>query len=153
MSRHRAAQGRREAAVKNLRRLIRLHRSTLDEKRAALGMLERKRADLLARIEMLERSHAAERELAERSLDAAVAYPAYAEGVRHRRKALELAIAELEREIVMARDAVLAAFAELKRFEVTLERKRELMRREASRLEQAKQNELGLAIYRRREGA
>ena len=137
--------------MKDLQRLIRLHKATLDEKRAQLSMLERKRAEILAMIETLDRSHAAERQLAEQSLDAALAYPRYAEGVRHRRKAMALGLAATEREIAVARDAVLAAFAELKRFEVTLERKREQMRREAIRRDQTKQNELGLVMYRRRD--
>lgn len=137
--------------MKNLQRLIRLHKAELDARRAELGVLERRRAEVVGRLSALEREHSAERKLAETSLDAAVAYPAYAEAVRHRKKAFELAIADVDREIVVARDRVLGAFTELKRFELTLDRKREQMRREQTRLEQARQNELGLVIYRRRE--
>ncbi|MGD9536958.1 MAG: flagellar FliJ family protein [Alphaproteobacteria bacterium] len=139
--------------MKSLQRLIRVHKAELDAKRAALGVLERRRAGIVAAIEGLDAELRAERALAETSLDAMVAFPRYAEGVRYRRKLLEHAVADVDREIEAARAAVLAAFTELKRFEVTLERKREAARREALRHEQARQNELGLVMYRRRETA
>ena len=139
--------------IKSLKRLARVHKGELDQRRAALGVIERRRAEVVAVIEGLEQEYRSECALTERSLDAAVAFPRYAEAVRLRRKALELAVAEIDREAEVARAAVLEAFAELKRVEITLEKKLEEERRAGLRRDQAKLDELGLAIYRRRDQA
>lgn len=136
--------------MKSLKRLVRLHKAELDQKRTVLGVLERRRAEIVASLDALEREYAKECVLAERSLDAAAMFPRYAEVVRHRRSTFNLAIADVDREVAVARDAVLAAFANLKRYELTVERKLATARREALRIEQAQQDELGLGIFRRR---
>lgn len=137
--------------IKSLRRLARLHKGELDKRRAALGVIERRRAVVVAAIDKLEQEYQSECALTERSLEATVAFPGYAGAVRLRRKALDLALAEIDREVEVARAAVLETFAELKRVEITLEKKLEDERRAALRRDQAKLDELGLSIYRRRE--
>ena len=136
--------------MKSLKRLIRLHKTELDQRRIVLGVIERRRAEIVASLAALEREYAKECALVERSLDAAAMFPRYAEVVRQRRGAFEAAIADVDREITIARDAVLAAFAELKRYELTAERKLAEARREGLRIEQTRQDELGLGMFRRR---
>lgn len=137
--------------IKSLRRLARLHKGELDTRRAELGVIERRRADVVAMIEALEAEYRHECVLAEQSLDSMVVFPRYAEAVRLRRRTLELTLAEIEREAEAARARVLEAFAELKRVDITLEKKLEEERRAGLKRDQVKLDELGLSIYRRRE--
>jgi len=137
--------------IQSLKRLARVHRGELDEKRAQLGVIERRRADVVASLAALEAEYAREAALSGRSLDAMLSFPPYAEAVRYRRRALELSLAEIDIELEAAQAAVLEAFAALKRIEITLERKLEEERRAALRRDQAKLDELGLSIHRRRE--
>jgi flagellar export protein FliJ len=136
--------------VKSLKRLIRLHKAGLDQKRMVLGVIERRRAEIVASLAALDHEYAKECALAERSLEAAAMFPRYAEVVRQRRGAFNAAIADVDGEIAIARDAVLATFAELKRYELTAERKLVEARRESLRIEQTRQDELGLGMFRRR---
>lgn len=137
--------------IKSLRRLARLHKGELDKRRAELGIIERRRAEVVAAIDALEAEYRHECSLTEQSLDAIVAFPGYAGAVRLRRRALDLVLAEIDVEAEAARARVLETFAELKRVDITLEKKLEEERRAGLKRDQAKLDELGLSIYRRRE--
>jgi len=137
--------------VKALNTLVRLHKQILDEARAALVALEERRAALLARQAALDETLAAERKAAGASFEARATFIAFARRIADERARIDDDLAALAVEIERAADAVSAAFQDLKKYEITLERRIAAVRAAEARAEQAQLDEMGLVRFRRRE--
>ena len=137
--------------MKGLATLIRLRRQALDERRKALGALEREGEALARAVVALDDEMAAESDAARRDAETAYGYGSYLAAVRRRRADLEARIEALSHRMGAAREAVAEAFRDLKRFEQAEAIAADKARIEASRREQAALDEVALGIYRRRE--
>jgi len=130
--------------------LIQIAKAELDEKRRALTELETRRGGLMAEVNRLAAALEAERLRAKESYEAATAFPAFAKRVRERTAELREQIAELDREIGAATEAVSQAFRDMKKYEIVKERRAEEARIEESRREQQQLDEVGLQGFVRR---
>ncbi len=131
--------------------LVRLHRWTLDEKRRMLGDLERLAQRLSKDIAALDEEIATEQEAAARSLDGAVAYPAFVAVARQRRAKLVESLRAVEAESEEAREAVQSAFEELKKYEMARAGAVRRAREKRARSERLAEDDLGIELHRRRE--
>ena len=139
--------------MKGLKSLIRLHKFRLDERRRGLQELETLRQRLNAMLARLKAEVSAEKRTVESAPEMAFAFADYAASARERRLKLIDSVDETERQIEQARDAVNQAFQELKKYEITQANRERLAAQRAARLEQAKLDEIGLTVYRRRDRA
>lgn len=138
--------------MKALNTLVRLHKQILDEARAQLVALEDRRAALLACQAALDETLAAERKAAAASFEARATFIAFAERIATERARIDDDLAALAVEIERAADGVSAAFQDLKKYEITLERRIAAERAAEARADQARLDEMGLVRFRRREG-
>ncbi len=136
--------------MKDLTTLIHLHETLLDEHRMALAALEKERDRLKGTMDAIADEVAAERAAVGGGAETGYAFTAYLAGVHERRAALEHAIAALAPQIESAREAVEAAYGELKKYEVTAARRRLAAQQEAARREQAALDEVALGMHRRK---
>jgi flagellar export protein FliJ len=136
--------------VSVLRRLVRYHRHALDEKRRDLRVLEERAAAVEADIENLDSNVVAEQRVAKRSSEVIGAYGVFARASLDRRVALLGALSDARAAVDVARDELLDAFAEVKRYEISLENQERDERQERDRLLQGQIDEAALNLYRRR---
>ena len=133
-----------------LEQLIRLHGWTLEERRRKVRDLDNLAARLRTDVTRLAEELARETEAGTASLEMRRAYDAYAAQVRAQRTKLIQSIADIEAEIVKAQADVAEAFQELKKHEQTLSQRRARAQAQRDRGERMANDELGLAIFRRR---
>jgi hypothetical protein len=136
--------------VKGLAGLIRLHRWRLDEKRRALGALESLADEFRKQIAALDAQLRREGEIAQRSPDAARAYPSFLEAARNRRARLDKSLDDMVRRVAEAHGEVTRAYQELKRFEIAHDGEARTAAEAVRRHERITQDEIGLELYRRR---
>ncbi|MCP4394836.1 MAG: FliJ family protein [Alphaproteobacteria bacterium] len=136
---------------KDLHGVIRLQKWEVDEKRRALGQLLGQEQMLLKAINALEEERIREAKAAEEEPSAAFLYGAYIDGYLKRKKTFEQALADLQRQIVVARDAVAEAFTELKSYEITQERRDDEEKKELDRKEQLAMDERSMVLHRRKQ--
>jgi flagellar export protein FliJ len=134
-----------------LRRLVRYHRHQLDEKRRNLRALEERAASVESAIERLDKSVVTERRVAKHSPEVSSAYGGFARAALDRRATLLKALSEANRAVEAAREELLDAFAEVKRYEISLEHQERSEREELARKAQGQFDEAALNLYRRRE--
>ena len=136
--------------MSQLKQLIRLHRFILDEKRRMLKDLESLRGKLEEVVLGLDSEIAVEQARIDEAPELAFGYGGYTAAMRERRARIVESVADTEQEIEEARQAVAAAFQELKKYEVTQANRERMAAERAARIEQANLDEIGLSIYRRR---
>lgn len=136
-----------------LRRLVRYHRHQLDEKRRNLRALEERAASVEGAIERLDMSVVAERRAASHAPEVMSAYGGFARAALDRRASLLVALGEATRAVEAARDELLDAFAEVKRYEISLDHQERREREEQGRRVQGLLDEAALNLYRRRDRA
>jgi flagellar export protein FliJ len=132
--------------------LVRLHRWTLDEKRRAVADLERLAARMQADIDALDAEIDRERSTAAQTMEGAAAYPAFVAVARQRRDKLAASLRALEQETEQAREAVQAAFEELKKYELAEANAARRLAAKRQRAERLAEDELGLDLHRRKGG-
>jgi flagellar export protein FliJ len=135
--------------MKKLGSLIRVHRWRVDEARRKLAGLEKLADELRGRAGALDAEVEGEKRGAGRDYELGRFYGAYAQFAVERRNRLARSLAELQVEIAAARDALAAAFEELKRYETTAERQLRAEAAEEARAEQARFDDVGLSRHRR----
>lgn len=138
--------------MRTLRRLVRYHRHLLDENRRALAELEAREARIRGDIECLEASVVAEQQAARLSVEGLAAYGSFAREAIAKRGRLNVQRAEAGAAVLEARDRVLDAFAEAKRYEITLERRVLDAEQELAARDRADLEEIALGRHRRRAG-
>ncbi len=138
--------------MKSLDSLIRLRKFAVDEHRRRLRDLERLEARLRQQSKLLEEELADEQGAAgDGSPESNLTYGGYAAGVIERRGHLQNSIDDVLVRIEDARRELGAAYEELKRFDITEERKLARARREEMRRERQFLDEVGLNQYRRQQ--
>jgi flagellar protein FliJ len=133
--------------------LIRLHRWQLDERRRQLADLEGLAAKLRQEQQRLDAEQLTEQAVAEASLAAMRAYGLYAPSLIERRQKLADSLAEIERRLAQAREALAAEFQDAKRYDVTAANRERRQRRQLERRQMAILDELGLDRFKRRKAA
>jgi flagellar export protein FliJ len=134
-----------------LRRLVRYHRHRLDEKRRELRILEDRAAAVERAIESLDSNVAAEQVVARRSSEVIGAYGVFARAALDRRAALLGDLSAANSAVEGARDALLAAFAEVKRYEISLKNQENAEKEALDRRQQGEIDESALNLFRRRD--
>ena len=122
--------------------LIRLHERTLDEARRKLGRAEAAVASAATAIDALEAEIKAEQAAAGADLAGQFGYANYARQAIARRAELHAAHQQAEVAREQVREEVAAAFAELKKFEITAERRAALAQQEENRRLQGELDEI-----------
>ena len=122
--------------------LIRLHERTLDEARRELGRVEAAVASAAAAVDALEVEIKAEQAAAGADLTGQFGYANYARQAIARRAELRTAYQQAEVAREQVREKVAAAFAELKKFEITAERRAALAQQEENRRLQGELDEI-----------
>ena len=122
--------------------LIRLHERTLDEARRELGRAEAAVASAAAAIDALEAEIKAEQAAAGADLTGQFGYANYARQAIARRAELHTAHQQAEVAREQVREKVAVAFAELKKFEITAERRAALAQQEENRRLQGELDEI-----------
>lgn len=130
--------------------LIRLHRWQLDERKRDLATLE----DLALQLGLEQRKLQAEDEreqlVASASPDAAFAYAGYARGLIDRRRKLEQSQSETADQIARAREALAAAFQEVKRYEIAAANRIKVQEQREAKRQQKVLDDLGGEGFRRK---
>jgi flagellar export protein FliJ len=134
-----------------LQSLIRLHRWQVDERRRQLAELEALGEKLRGEQQRLEAEQRSEQTAAEGSAEAAYAYGSYAGALVERRRTLAQSFAEVEQQILKARDAVAEAFQEMKRYEITAANRQRQQRLKVARRQQGALDDIAIDNYRRRD--
>ena len=132
---------------------IRLQKFQLDEVQRQVADLDRLAARLQADLAQLDAEAAAEQAVAQTNPDAGFAYAAYAANWVERRRKLIDSISDVEGELTQARDQLRDAFAELKKYELAAASAIERAVKKRSARDQVDQDEVGLALFRRRNAA
>lgn len=131
--------------------MIRLYEHELDEKRRALADIYTALAELEQNRRALERAFEAEKQALRAGGDIGFTFASYAEKVREERQKIELAEAGLEKQAQLVRDSMMETFSELKKFEMTQERREQLEAEERLMKETRAMDEIGIEGFRRRE--
>ena len=137
--------------AKDIHSLIRLHDWQVDEKRRALAELLGAISALEGQARKLESDLISEQKAAADQPDeSGLYYGNYAEVVILRREELTGAIAEVEKQILDARDILSEAYRELKKYEVVQENRDARDHAETERREQIVLDELGIQAFVRK---
>lgn len=136
----------------NLKSLIRVRRHTIDQKQKALSDLYRKAEQLSdEKVMLLDRLEEERANLIEMDVKMLSYFGPYSDAVKERVLAIDAAMKTLEARIEIARDDIRRAFTELKKVEITQERREE--REEAVRNKRESQDLDAVAIegFRRKQ--
>jgi flagellar protein FliJ len=137
--------------VKPFDTLIRLSEQQLDEKRRQLAALEDRLDAARLQRKAIDDELVREQGLATQDSSALFAYGAYAAEVIRRRERADALIVLVEREAEVARDDVRTAFAELKRYQITHDRKLAELARTRAAKEQIELDEIAQQLDRRKD--
>ncbi len=135
--------------MKGLDGLIRLHRWKLDEQRRTLAGFELLADDFRRQIAGIDDAVRREADVARASHEAAQTYAAFLTASRGRRERLMRSLAEAERQIVDAHEAVTRAFQDLKRYELARQAADRRATEAIRRSDQMRTDEVALNLYRR----
>ena len=134
--------------MKGLPTLIRVHQWKLEEMRRNLGEMEGLRADLEQRLRDLHTQQIEEQRMAASSPEFGFTYNGYANSFIYRRDKLHQSIAEIEEELLGARQLVQEAYQEVKKYEIVHERNTRKEYELELRREQVALDEAGLQMHR-----
>ena len=129
--------------------LIRIHRWQLDEQRRRVAELEALAATLRDDLARLDAEQASEQQAASQATEVVFGYGSYAAAMVERRQKLCRSLAETERQMTAAREALAAAFQEAKRYEIAAAKRALSQRLTQERIEQSVMDELASDIHRR----
>ncbi|KJS38594.1 MAG: hypothetical protein VR70_09560 [Rhodospirillaceae bacterium BRH_c57] len=137
----------------DLKTVIRVRRWEIDEKRRDLGVLLAEEATFIQRRTALDEEVRAENDCARQYVrEADFTLGTYAARAHSRRLQLDAAIAETQQRVEAVRDELAQMFKDLKTFELAQEAREEAERKERDRKEQIVMDEIGLELFRRKEG-
>ena len=132
-----------------LQSMVRVHRWVLEEKQRKLAELQSLADRLRGDLTQLDSELEAERQAAEASDEAGLAYPSYVAAALDRRRRICETIDNLETEVEAAREEVAESFAELKKYEIARDNQQRRKTAKHARRERADLDEIGISIYRR----
>lgn len=133
--------------------LIRLYKKQVDDKQRVLADLYREVEELEQKKQaMLDEIEHESQVLAEMgALDTQTFFGPYVDGMRIKIADIEQEITALEKRVDMAREEVRRGFAELKKVEITAERRADEEKRAIAKKESDVMDEIGLDAYRRQQ--
>lgn len=136
----------------DLNPLIRVRRHVVEQKQKFLAELYRQAEELNNQKNTLETQLEEEREkVKEMDVQMLSYFGPYTEAVNDRVEEIEDSIGKLETRIEIAREDMREAFAELKKIEITQERREEEEIKEINKKESHELDEIGVENYRRRQ--
>lgn len=126
-------------ALSSIETLRRLAKEKLDQQSAILVPLRRALDDLVLRRQEVERSTVTEGDvvIVEDEVLKLFTYLEYLKTARAEMESLDRRIAKLQEEVRQQEEAVREAYADVRRYEILLENKRDAMKKEEVRREQA----------------
>ena len=135
----------------DLKPLIRFRKHDVDEKQRVLAQLYREAENLEQAKKNVEDQMEKEKHLAKemQTAEASAYYGRYAEGARNKIKALELVIAKLDIRIGVAQEDMRAAFAEMKKVEITHRNRKKREATARDKKEEQELDEIAIDNYRR----
>lgn len=133
-----------------IEKLIRFHKFDLDEKRRELRELEDQEARIQDAIDGLDQEVAAEQTFSRGTADFAPYFGGYASRTKERREALEGERDKAHAEVEQAREIVIQAFEELKKYEITQEQQEHAAYLESEREAQVDLDEVAMMSHQRK---
>lgn len=139
--------------MKQLKTLIKYHQTQLDEKRLALKDLLDQADEIEQAITHLKAELVTQQALVTGDASMGFHYGTYAEGNKKKQEALGQKLVDMQPEIDAAEEEVREAYRELKKYEVTLERKEREAQAEADHREQSFIDEVASQKWHRKESS
>jgi flagellar export protein FliJ len=136
--------------MRSFKSQIRLQKFHVDEAQRRLAELVQLEDRLKEARTQLDAELVREQAEATKSFEASLTYGAFATNLVQRREKLELSLLEVAQSIEDSREVLRDAFAELKKYELAANAAADRVRRTRDRTEQARQNEIGLTMFRQR---
>lgn len=133
-----------------IEKLIRFHKFDLDEKRRNLRDLEEQEARVQDAIDRIDQEIESEQAFARGTADFAPYYGGYATRTKERREALEVELGKAHGEVEEAREIVVQAFEELKKYEITKDQDDHRIYLEEERQGRVELDEIALTGHRRK---
>ncbi len=132
--------------------LIRLKKHAVDEKQRAVAQLYREVENLERQKKAVQDQMAHEKKLAEdmQRPEAITYYGRYAEGARKKIEAFQAAIRKIESRIEAAQEEMRAAFAEMKKIQITQSNREKREEKVRKKKEDDQLDEIALDQYRRK---
>ena len=134
--------------MSNLRTLVRLRRWTLEDKQRQLSQLQIMATGLGAQIARLEQDIPAQQDALAEDANVGMTLGPFVRASLERRERLEQSRVEVQARIEAMRAELSEAFAELKRYEITENRRVGHRRQEAERRERIVEGEIAFDQYR-----
>lgn len=135
----------------DLNPLIRVRKHTVEQKQKALAELYRQAEELISQKKSLLDRLAVERQkVDEMGVEALGYFGRYSEVVRERAEEIDESMTMLESRIEVAREDMRLAFAELKKIEITQERRDEAEEAERNKKDDQILDEIAIDGYRRK---
>ena len=132
-----------------LKSLVRVHTWALNEKRRKLAGMVQLRERLNDDLRRLQEEQEREQKAATSSFEGTIAYPTFIAAALERRKRLRDSVANLEKAIEAAREAVNAESQEVRRYEIAQDNFARRQQYEQARREQIALDDLGGQLHRR----
>lgn len=136
--------------MKTLKTLIKLYKNVLDENRKALTELENHKEGLERSLSKLYAALLKEQEFLADNPQLSFLYANYSKGVKDKELILRQDLEAIEQTIIIARDRLAESFANLKRYELALDKKMAEKKIEDDRKESIMMDEISTNGYIRK---
>ena len=137
--------------MKTLKTLIKLAKQDLDEKRQELNVFLDKKDELLKQRSDLDKRLAEEQEFATDSEEFKYAYTAFSAKIAWQQENIDNFTKALDEQIDFVSEKISEGFAELKRYEIMLDKKMRDEQKELQRKETIEMDEIGMVAHGRKE--
>ena len=134
-----------------IEKLIRFHKFDLDEKRRYLRELEEQEARIKEAIDAIDQEVQSEQAFSRGEANFAPYYGGYATRTKARREALVDELSKAHEVVEEARETVVQAFEELKKYEITKDKQDHRAYLEEERQTQIELDEIALTTHQRQE--
>ncbi len=136
----------------DLNPLIRVRKHVVEQKQKFLSELYKHAEELdQQKVTLLAQLAEEQEKTAEMGVEFQAYFAPYAESVKHRVADIDHARGQLEVRIEIGREDIRKAFAELKKIEITQERREGEEQAEIDKKESDELDEIGIEVYRRRQ--
>lgn len=136
--------------MKTLKTLVKLSKNELDRLRQELNVYLEKKDELLRQKERLKERLVIERKVAEQSFEANFALANFSSLIASKQEQINQVVIQLDINIEKLSTEIAVAFAELKKYEIMLEKKKETQRVWLAAKERTELDEIGMMGYLRK---
>lgn len=133
--------------MKSLKTLIRIQKRELDELRREMVVLQDKRDGYIARVHALSDQLKEEIKLAAEMADMRGFFGDFSKTIKQKQQELAARILMVEQEMRQLSDKILVKFADLKKYEISLDRFKEREKKKQSDREQRELDEVGIRSF------